>query len=411
MIKRSKKILNILLIATLCISTFYPLSTVEAAEKKLITLQDHKDALEDLIASKEENNRLTSESMAKIDQKRNAIENANNTIASNEGKVEDSKTLVSESQEKIKLKQEELKDVLVALQYTDSNDKELYTDYIFSAGSISEMMERKAVVAQVVDYTQAELDSLDKLIKDNEKLQDKLAKDNENLNNSITDYERQVEELEKYISERATIGMNYDQQIKSKREAIKLYESYGCKNSDKIEICYEQKLYNNKVNSSEFSRPLTYGVVTQAWGNAGHKGMDIGGNAKGTPVYAPANGTVAAVVNKSSCGGNIIYMHFTVAGKAYTGEFAHLTEIKVKNGQYVTKGTIIGTVGGDKSTWYYDKCTTGAHLHYAIAYGYYLGTGPNGYTKWSTFTANTKATGVVGITGISNTRGYRWNGR
>ena len=139
--------------------------------------------------------------------------------------------------------------------------------------------------------------------------------------------------------------------------------------------------------------------------------MDIGGNAKGTPIYAPANGTVASVVYKSSCGGNIIYMHFTVNGKAYTGEFAHLTSINVKKGQYVTKGSVIGTIGGDSSTWYYDKCTTGLHLHYAIAYGYYLGGGSNGYTSWSTFTSNTKATSVQAITGIKNQRGWTWRGR
>ena len=97
----------------------------------------------------------------------------------------------------------------------------------------------------------------------------------------------------------------------------------------------------------------------------------MGGNKKGTNIYAPANGTVAHTAYKQSCGGNIIYMHHTVGGKAYTTEFAHLTSIYVKPGQQVTKGTVIGTVGGDSSTFYYDSCTSGTHLHYAVAYGYY----------------------------------------
>ena len=153
------------------------------------------------------------------------------------------------------------------------------------------------------------------------------------------------------------------------------------------------------------------GRVTQPWGNNGHKGIDLGGNKKGTPIYAPANGTVVTTAVKQSCGGNQIYIHHTVGGKAYTSGYAHLTSIYVKRGQYVTKGTVIGTVGGDSSTFYYDNCTTGTHLHYNISYGYYLGAGANGYSKWSTFTANSKATAVTSISGFKNTRGWKWSTR
>ena len=100
-------------------------------------------------------------------------------------------------------------------------------------------------------------------------------------------------------------------------------------------------------------------------------------------------------------------MHFRVNGQKCTGEFAHLRSINVSKGQKVTKGTVIGTVGGDSSTWYYDKCTTGPHLHYAIAYGYYL----VDYYAWSTFTSNTKATSVQSITGIKNQRSWRFTTR
>ena len=104
-------------------------------------------------------------------------------------------------------------------------------------------------------------------------------------------------------------------------------------------------------------------------------------------------------------------MHHTVGGKAYTTEFAHLTAIYVRDGQYVKQGTVIGTVGGDSSTFYYDHCTSGTHLHYAVAYGYYLGSGSNGYSKWKTFTTNTKATNVQSITGLKNSKGWTWRSR
>lgn len=405
MMKRS---INIILILSLLVVTFCPITHVNAAAN---TLREYKNELAKVKSQKEENNRLTSESIAEIDQKRNAIVNANNTITSNENKVEQAKVKIAESQEQIKVKNEELKDVINVLHYSQINSDEIYMDYLFDSSSISELMERQAIVGQIVGYTQQQLDDLDALIKENEKLQVKLADDNVNLTNSISEYEKKVEELEAFIEKRATIGMGYDDKIKEMEGWVKEYEKAGCKDSDSLNTCYYDKLSSGQIQSGFFSRPLNYGKITQAWGNNGHKGMDIGGNAKGTPIYAPANGTVASVVYKSSCGGNIIYMHFTVNGKAYTGEFAHLTSINVKKGQYVTKGSVIGTIGGDSSTWYYDKCTTGLHLHYAIAYGYYLGGGSNGYTSWSTFTSNTKATSVQAITGIKNQRGWTWRGR
>lgn len=399
-----KKSINIILIICLIVITFCPVSKVEAANT---TLKDYKNELSKAQNEKEENNRLTNASKNEINQKRNAILNANNTIAENENKVEEAKIKVAESQEQIKIKNEELKDVINVLQYSQINSDEIYMDYLFNSSSITELMERQAVVEQIVGYTQKQLDDLDALIKENEALQVKLANDNVTLNNSITENEKRVEELEAYIEKRASIGLDYDEKIKALQNNIKSFEAAGCKDNDKLDDCF----YNKNVQSGAFSRPLNSGKVTQAWGNNGHKGMDIGGNAKGTPIYAPANGTVAHVAYKQSCGGNEIYMHYTVGGKAYTGEFAHLTAIYVKPGQYVTKGTVIGTVGGDSSTWYYDSCTTGTHLHYAIAYGYYLGAGANGYRSWSTFTTNTKATSVQSITGIKNQRGWKWSGR
>lgn len=394
-----KRVISFISILSLVLVMFMPLS-VNAASK---TLKDYKNEVAKLQSQQAENNRLTTSTKNSIDAKRNAILNANNTITANEQKVEDSKALVAESQEEIKIKTEELKDVINILQYSNINSDEVYMDYLFDSQSIEDLMERQAIVEQVVEYTQEQLDSLNNLINENEQLQVQLANDNVALNNSITTYEKQVEELEAYIEKLASIGMDYNEQIKAAQAQIKLFEDAGCKDNDSVDDCY----YNKGGSSGAFSRPLVRGVVTQAWGNNGHKGMDIGGNSPGTYVYAPATGTVAYVSYHQSCGGNIIYMHFNVGGKKYTGEFAHLRSINVSKGQKVTKGTVIGTVGGDSSTWYYDKCTTGPHLHYAIAYGYYL----VDYYAWSSFTSNTKATSVQSITGIKNQKGWRFTTR
>lgn len=398
-----KKIICYVLIGAFVFITISPLQ-VNAASK---TLQDFKNEVAAIEKQQSENNRLTSQAKASINAKRNAIVKANETISTNENKVEASKTEVAESEEKIKIKTSEMKDVIKVLQYLGNNTDELYMDYVFDASSVSELMERQYVVEQIINNTQKELDDLSKLIDDNKTLQQQLATDNQNLASSISKYEQQLEELEKYIDSLATIGMDYKEKISALKEEIKKYEKAGCKNSDSIDDCY----YNKQTGSGYFSRPLVSGTITQKWGNNGHKGMDIGGNKAGTYVYAPADGTVAKVSLKNSCGGNIIYAHYTVNGVAYTTEMAHLKTVYVKTGQKFKKGDVIATVGGDSSTWYYDHCTTGTHLHYAVAYGYYLGGGSNGYSSWSKFQTNTKATNVEKITGIKNQKGWKWKTR
>ena len=396
----NKKIIIILLLIALIL----PITKVNADGK---TLQDYKNEVAALEAKANRNKRISQETQNKINSKRNAIVSANNTIENNEKKVEESKEKVVESEETIKVKTEQLKSTIKNYQYAGTSSESVYIDYIFDSDSISEMIQRQAVIEQITNYTQEQLKSLEKLIVDNKNLQVQLEEDNKNLEASITANEKQVDELEAYMDSLATIGMDYDEELKAIKNQVSLYEKAGCRNEDSIDECY----YNRGSYSSYFSRPLNSARVTQAWGHNGHAGMDLGGNVPGTPVYAPANGTVVHTAYHQRCGGNIVYIHHQVNGKAYTTEFGHLRSYTVSPGQSVVKGQIIGYVGGDSSTWWYDSCTSGTHLHYSIAYGYYLGAGANGYKLWSTFKANTKATAVEGITGIKNQAGYRFRSR
>lgn len=398
-----KKIIKIVLIISIITINLVPINQVNAK-----TLREYKNELTKLESQAAENKRITANKKASIDAKRNAIIEANNTIAENESAVEDAKIKVAESEEAIKLKTKDMENVIDMLQYTNNNTNGIYYEYLLGASTITDLMERQGVVEQVANYTQEELISLEKLIDENTTLQTTLKEENETLTSSISTYEQEVRDLEKYIDSLASIGLDKDAEIKDYKDNIKLFEKAGCKDNDDLQACYYNK---NESYSTYFSRPLVSGKVTQAWGNNGHKGIDLGGNKKGTPIYAPANGTVAIVAYRQSCGGNEIYMHHNVGGQAYTTEFAHLTSIYVKKGQKVNKGDIIGTVGGDSSTFWYDGCTSGTHLHYSVAYGYYGSSGTNGYRTWSTFTYNTRATNVQSISNFKNTRGWTWSSR
>lgn len=398
-----KKIVNYITLMLFVSVTFIPIIIVKAE-----TLKDVKDNLAKIQSQKAESDALTQEAENNIKAKANAIKSANNTISENEDKVEDSKQLVTASEEQIKEKTEALKDVIDVIQYSEINDKEIYVDYIFAAENITDLMERQEIVEQIANYTQEELNKLEALIKENKALQVKLADDNVALESSITNYEKQIEELQAYVDKQINVGMGYADQIKAQQSLIKIYENAGCKDGDDIDACY----YSKMGGSGAFSRPLTRGKVTQPW-NATHGGIDLGGNKEGTPVYAPANGTVIYVAYKTTCGGNIVYMHSLVDGKKYTVEMAHLLSVSVSSGQVLTKGQQIGTVGGSSTSYAlsggYDRCSFGAHLHYAISYGYHFK--QSGRVGWNEFKTNTKATAVESITSIKSTRGWTWNAR
>ena len=396
-----KKLVSYLLVASFAFLTISPLTNVAHAK----TLQQYKNEVAELEKKKDNTDRLTAAAEQQIRNKRNAIASATHTIEANKQSVENSKILVAESEEKIKIKNMELEDVIRILQYTGTNSEEMYVDYVFESSSVYELMERQSVVEQIITYTLQELEALKTLIDENHQLQTKLAQDNVNLENSITRYENQLLDLQEEINQLAQVGLDYQSQIEAQRGLIKIYEAAGCKNDEDIDDCYYAKINGN----AQFSRPLTQGRVTQIWKNGIHYGIDLGGVPAGTPVYAPANGTIVYTKHKYKCGGNIIYMHAVVNGQKYTVELAHLRSIKVNIGDIVQKGQIIATQGGDSSTWYYDSCTTGTHMHYSISYGYYFTNAT--WNGFSTFQKNTKATSVQSISGLKNQRNWKWTTR
>jgi septal ring factor EnvC (AmiA/AmiB activator) len=75
----------------------------------------------------------------------------------------------------------------------------------------------------------------------------------------------------------------------------------------------------------------------------------------GTPVKAVESGTVELVGNLGTYGSTVVLDH----GDGYWSVYSHLQTIGVKKGGTVTKGEVIGTVGGDNTD-------EGPHLYFEI---------------------------------------------
>lgn len=86
-----------------------------------------------------------------------------------------------------------------------------------------------------------------------------------------------------------------------------------------------------------------------------HKGVDFAAP-KGTPIYATGDGVVISV--KTVFGGYGKHIEID-HGFGFTTRYAHMNEFKVKRGQKVKRGDLIGTVGNTGSS-------TAPHVHYEI---------------------------------------------
>ncbi len=95
-------------------------------------------------------------------------------------------------------------------------------------------------------------------------------------------------------------------------------------------------------------------------GKRKHEGIDIFA-AKGSPVVAVTDGYVVEVTEDRIGGKSVTIQSDDYAWRTY---YAHLDEQKVKTGQLVRKGQLIGTVGNTGNAK-----TTPPHLHFGMYEG------------------------------------------
>jgi murein DD-endopeptidase MepM/ murein hydrolase activator NlpD len=86
-----------------------------------------------------------------------------------------------------------------------------------------------------------------------------------------------------------------------------------------------------------------------------HAGLDFAAPL-GTPIYATANGTVETAGNTGNGYGNHVVIN---NGYGYSTLFGHMFRVKVRPGQKVKRGEIIGWVGNTGKS-------TGPHCHYEV---------------------------------------------
>lgn len=103
-----------------------------------------------------------------------------------------------------------------------------------------------------------------------------------------------------------------------------------------------------------------------------HKGIDFSVSS-GTPVHTTANGIVVVAESgtRSAYGKHVIVRH----ALGFTTLYAHLQEVKVKPGEFVRRGGLLGRSGNTGTS-------TAPHLHYEVRYREQA-VNPEHFVRWS----------------------------
>ncbi len=149
------------------------------------------------------------------------------------------------------------------------------------------------------------------------------------------------------------IGLIHAERISKKAEGVD-------KNLNTLVSFFEQRA--KKLASTPSIWPAI-GWLTSAFGkridpftgkNAFHNGIDIAASS-GNPIMATADGFVSHV-KREKIGGNVVILSH---GGGHTTVYCHLSKFKVKPGQKVKRGDVIGLIGNTGKS-------LGPHLHYEV---------------------------------------------
>ncbi len=112
-------------------------------------------------------------------------------------------------------------------------------------------------------------------------------------------------------------------------------------------------------------------------GSEFHNGFDTAGEI-GTPIYSTAPGWVQQSGYNEGYGNSIVVRH----SNGYFSAYAHLSSIKAREGEYVQRGSRLGSMGKTGRV-------TGSHLHYEIRIGPHTRVNPLEYICAKDYTTTT----------------------
>lgn len=353
-----------------------------------VTLKEYEDLVEKYTAELKEKEAKMAKNDAEVAEIKAKISNIEKQIKEAEAEIKKLEEEIEKSNKEIAKKEKESKKLLKYFQVVSNENT--YLEYIFNADSITDMIYRVSVIEQLTDYNKKIMDELERLIDENKKKTEELDKKNKELEKLKTSLNSEKERIEADTKAIEGTVPSTKGQIEYYKKQVTYYKNKGCKSSDVIGVtCDVPKKVTVSVGGASqsvgtgaiigengFRFPVNGGRISWAYGNGGHKGVDITKGC-GVPIYAVAPGRVYYVGSTlDKWGAKMILIVHNVNGKLVFSQYAHLQGYNVSVGQDVNIDTVIGYMG---TSGY----STGCHLHLEMSekYGWVYNGTYNQYTS------------------------------
>lgn len=379
----SKKILIILCAALVMVPATVYASAVkdklDDAKQKEKELQQRLKAVQASIEQIKQDITTAQEYIQQLDDQMTAL--TDDIIATNDkiDKKNDEIQITTKNLENAQKREEEQYEAMkLRIKYMYENSSESFMDVLFSASSISELLNRAEYVSKVTKYDREKLDEFIEIKESIDAFKTQLETEEAELEDYKADLECQQEgveilleakneEVDKLEADKKAYALTkeeIDKDLASLDNTISLLTAqYNAEQLAKANAKASQTALYSKsllvwplpghfMISSHFSGNRL-DPVTQSY-YAAHKGTDIPAPT-GTPVIAAAAGLVTAAGYSSSMGNYVVIAH----GDGITTRYYHNSSLAVSAGQAVAGGQVISYVGSTGQS-------TGPHLHFEV---------------------------------------------
>ena len=234
-----------------------------------------------------------------------------------------------------------------------------YLSVLFKATSMADLLNRMEFVNEVAEYNKM-------LIAAMKETRENIAEEKAAMEAKEAELGQQQSELQAKLTETTNLMNEYAADQKKLEAIYAAEEKAGKEIAAEIDrlLAESDVVPSNEgfiwpVNTSKkISSPIGNRVAPGGFGSTNHKGVDICNVGFTSSVFAVKSGKVL-LTNTSGYGGG--YGNYVVIdhGGGVTTLYAHMSVVKVSEGQMVSQGTVLGITGSTGAS-------TGPHLHYEV---------------------------------------------
>ena len=322
------------------------------------TLGQYEAELNKYKQKQAENNAAINKTQGEINSTNSEINTLKNEMISISDEVKKLADEVENYNKQIQDKLSESKQLIEYLQL--SSGENAYLNYILKADSAADLIYRRSVIKELVDYNNKAINDMQKIIDDNKVREDEIEKRKTKINEKEVELNKKVSDLGESKARLNSGAMSVKEEIENIQKIIDAYKKLGCKSNDVIGVdCAVSG------GAGIFRRPTEQGYVTQeAYYNSSsgytHRGLDVGSyRGRGEKIYPIANGTITSIYTDGWGAKCIVIIYYDAVNRTwYSTIYAHMSSYApgLKVGQNISSDQYVGYMGDTGKAY-------GVHLH------------------------------------------------